>query len=154
MAYQGILAYFYDVIHPNSSVELDVCRWNQVVADVIWRGPVKEEYMGECRDYPAPGLSHKDNTPQNSQCHDCRILPVEETMTVHYTACKKPWECTIPTPRVPNKRNKAHTYRLQQLTNVSLKNSTGELPVACCSLPFPAPVPAPIPVITYHHHHS
>jgi len=120
MAYQGILAYFYDQLHPKSSVELDVCRWNQVIADVIWRGPNgPQEHVGECRDYPSPGVAHKDNTPTKGQCHDCRILPVDQTMTVHYTACKKPWECTIPTPRIPAARNKAHTYRLQELTNVT-----------------------------------
>ena len=25
--------------------------------------------------------------------HDCRVFPVEETYTVHYTACRKPWQC-------------------------------------------------------------
>jgi hypothetical protein len=89
MAYQGVLAYFYDVVYPGHHVELDVCRWNQVVADVIWRGPDGKDHMGECRDYPAPGVDFKANTPDKGQCEDCRILPLEETMTVHYTACKK-----------------------------------------------------------------
>jgi len=38
-AFQGVVAYFYGEIHQNSAVELDVCKWNQVAADVIWRGP-------------------------------------------------------------------------------------------------------------------
>ena len=25
--------------------------------------------------------------------HDCRVFPVEETYSVHYTACSKPWQC-------------------------------------------------------------
>lgn len=94
MAYQGVLAYFYDQMYPGHHVELDVCRWNQVVADVIWRGPDGMEYLNQCRDYPRDG-NFKKNTPNNGQCEDCRILPVEETMTVHYTACKKPWECKV-----------------------------------------------------------
>jgi hypothetical protein len=119
MAYQGVLAYFYDVVYPGHAVELDVCRWNQVVADVIWRGPEKEkEHYGQCRHYPALGPEHyAENTPENGQCEDCRILPLEETYTVHYTACKKPWECTVPNPRVP--RNKRDVHRLQELTNVT-----------------------------------
>jgi len=120
MAYQGVLAYFYDQIHPGHAVELDVCRYNQVVADVIWRGPQRmEEYHGQCRQYPPPGLiaTPKDNTPERGACYDCRVLPVQETYTVHYTACKKPWECQLPYPRIP--RNPAHAYRLRELTNVT-----------------------------------
>lgn len=118
MAYQGVLAYFYDVVYPGHSVELDVCHWNQVVADVIWRGPQRrDEFFGQCRDYPAPGLRFVENTPQHGKCHDCRILPVEETFTVHFTACKKPWDCTIPHPRVP--RNPMEQERLLELTNIT-----------------------------------
>ena len=118
MAYQGVLAYFYDVIHKGFHVELDVCRWNQVVADVIWRGPDGPDHLHQCRDYPHDG-DFEHNTPENGECEDCRILPVEETMTAHYTACKKPWECTVPYPRVPNARNRAHKYRLEELTNIT-----------------------------------
>jgi preprotein translocase subunit YajC len=116
MAYQGVLAYFYDVIYPGHHVELDVCRWNQVVADVIWRGPDRIELNGTCRDYPLDG-DFTANTPENGRCEDCRILPIEETMTVHYTACKKPWECAIPYPRKP--RNKEQEFRLSHLTNIT-----------------------------------
>ncbi|GAX14845.1 hypothetical protein FisN_29Lh053 [Fistulifera solaris] len=117
MAYQGVLAYFYDQIYPGHAVELDVCRWNQVVADVIWRGPDHMEYHGQCRQYPPAGVLHENNTPAKGLCQDCRTLPVEETYTVHYTACKKPWECLLPTPRNP--RDKRHVYRLKELTNVT-----------------------------------
>jgi hypothetical protein len=116
MAYQGVLAYYYDQIHPGHAVELDVCRWNQVVADVIWRGPERIEYNGTCRQYN-PDLVNaiRDNTPEQGQCQDCRSLPISEINTVHYTACKKPWDCVLPTPR--KTRNKADEYRLRELTN-------------------------------------
>jgi len=113
MAYQGVLAYFYDQIYPGFAVELDVCRWNQVVADVIYRGPEEPGMVGQCRQYPVDG-NFESNTPENGKCHDCRVLPVSETKTVHFTACKKPWECRLPYPRVPRERMKAHTYRLQE----------------------------------------
>lgn len=113
---QGVLAYFYDIIYPGHAVELDVCRWNQVVADVIWRGPNRMEHLGQCRQYPVSG-DFDNNRPENGQCEDCRTLPVEETYTVHYTACAKPWECRIPHPRVP--RNPKQAYRLRELTNVT-----------------------------------
>lgn len=118
MAYQGVLAYFYDQIHPEGSVELDVCRWNNVVADVIWRGPERPELIGTCRQYPVGDDSNFDtNLPELGHCEDCRVLPLEETMSVHFTACRKPWDCTVPKPRVPDKRNRDHFYRLQNLTN-------------------------------------
>jgi hypothetical protein len=119
MAYQGVLAYYYDIVDPGHSVELDVCRWNQVVADVIWRGPNRMEHEGQCRHYPEPGVDFANNRPELGQCEDCRVLPIEETSTVHYTACKKPWECEIPFPRVPNEKRKKHAYRLRELTNVT-----------------------------------
>lgn len=122
MAYQGALAYFYDVLYPGHHVELDVCRWNQVVADVVWRGPNGANHLHQCRDYPREGGDTPDyasNTLANGKCEDCRILPVNQTRTVHYTACHKPWECALPHPRIPGPARKAHTYRLQELTNVT-----------------------------------
>lgn len=114
MAYQGVVAYFYDRIHPGHSIELDVCRWNQVVADVIYRGPERPEMMGQCRQYNRKHVASRNNRPELGGCEDCRVLPVEETKTVHFTACKKPWDCTLPYPRVPGPKMKAHTYRLQE----------------------------------------
>lgn len=101
MAYQGVLAYFYDAVRPKTAVELNICRYNQVVADVIWRGPHKMEHHMQCRDYPLDG-----NFKENTQCEDCRVTPIELTKTAHYTACKKPWECHVPHPR----HSKVRTY--------------------------------------------
>jgi hypothetical protein len=120
MAYQGVLAYYYDVLFPNRHVELDVCRWNQVAADVIWRGPGKaadgNDHMHECRDYPRDSHNFTTNTLEHRACEDCRTTPIEETMTVHFTACRKPWECQLSKRRV---RRKDHEYRLQQITNAT-----------------------------------
>lgn len=112
MAYQGAVAFFYDHFRPNTAVELAVCRWNQVVADVIWRGPQKMEHHMQCREYPKDG-----NFEANTKCEDCRVTPIELVKTVHYTACKKPWECALPHPRVPHDKN--HVYRLSHLTNIT-----------------------------------
>jgi len=119
MAYQGVVAYYYDQLRPNSAVELNVCRWNQVAADVLWRGPErKEEHHLQCREYPK--LTLPDGTPDyasNTNCDDCRNTPIELVRTVHYTACKKPWECTMAHPRIP--RDKRQSYRLENLVNVT-----------------------------------
>jgi hypothetical protein len=112
MAYQGAVAFYYDHFRPNTAVELAVCRWNQVVADVIWRGPKRMEHHMQCREYPKDG-----NFQANTNCEDCRITPIDLVKTVHYTACKKPWECRLPHPRIP--KNEQETYRLSHLTNIT-----------------------------------
>ncbi|KAG7344636.1 hypothetical protein IV203_019032 [Nitzschia inconspicua] len=119
MAYQGAVAYFYDQLAPNTAVELDICIWNQVVADVIWRGPDgPRELLGHCREYPTQtGVTLEQNTPENGYCNDCRIVPVQDVKSAHYTACKKPWECTLPYPRKPKQKRKE--YKLNELTNVT-----------------------------------
>jgi hypothetical protein len=99
MHYQGIIAYFYDVLHNKGgnnshAVELDVCRWNQVTCDVMYRGKYPD-YGGKCLQYP-PNGDWKTNTPELGACHDCRRLPLSETMSVHFTACSKPWQCRLP----------------------------------------------------------
>lgn len=112
MAYQGVVAFFYDYYRPNTAVELAVCRWNQVVADVFWRGPQRMEHHMQCREYPKDG-----NHAANINCEDCRTTPIDLVKTVHYTACKKPWECALPHPRVP--KDKSQVYRLSHLTNIT-----------------------------------
>ena len=115
MAYQGAVAYLYDILYPNRAVALNPCVYNQVVADVIWRGPAAMQHSDQCRQYPRGGYVFENNTIEYGACQDCRIWPVEDTKTVHYTACKKPWECVDPKPR--RTRNKADVYRLSHLTN-------------------------------------
>lgn len=90
----GVVAYFYDHIHPGKGhgVELDVCVWNQVAHSVIYNGK-KEEWKGVCNQSPIYGGNISMNRPEFGACHDCRVMPVEETMTVHFTACSKPWQC-------------------------------------------------------------
>ena len=54
MAYQGAVAYLYDILYPNRAVALNPCVYNQVVADVIWRGPDAMQHSNQCRVYPKP----------------------------------------------------------------------------------------------------
>lgn len=120
MAYQGVVAYFYDQYKPNTAVELNACRWNQVVADVIWRGPTRMDLNGTCREYPKTIPQQPVSLKllqENTDCEDCRITPVDLVKTVHYTACKKPWECVVPYPR--QAKDSRQQYRLNHLTNVT-----------------------------------
>lgn len=115
MAYQGACAYMYDILYPDRAVPVNPCVYNQVVADVLWRGPAKMEHHLQCRHYPHRGYSFENNTLESGACQDCRIHPIDQTKSAHYTACKKPWECNDPKPRKP--RDPRHEYRLQHLTN-------------------------------------
>lgn len=120
MAYQGVVAYYYDQLRPNTAVELNICRWNQVAADVVFRGPERmDEHHLQCREHPRTTLAD-GKTPDyasNTQCEDCRNTPIALVRTAHYTACKKPWECKMAYPRVP--RDKRQSYRLENLVNVT-----------------------------------
>lgn len=94
MHFQGVVAYFYDQIDPGRGhgVELDVCKWNQIGHAVIYQGK-RKEWLGSCRQSPIYGGNMTTNRPEFGACHDCRIFPIEETMTAHFTACSKPWQC-------------------------------------------------------------
>lgn len=70
---QGICAYFYGMIHPKQGVELDRCKVNAMVDSPHFKS-------GKCRD-------------GRSTCEDCRLTPLEDVMSVHFTLCGKPWEC-------------------------------------------------------------
>lgn len=72
MAMQGLVAYYYDYIRPNTAVELNHCRHNHMGMDVRARG--------RCRN----GLA---------DCEDCMITDVDKIYSVHYTMCRKPWQC-------------------------------------------------------------
>jgi hypothetical protein len=53
----------------------------------------------------------------NTDCEDCRITPLELVKTVHYTACRKPWECSLPHP--PQENDPGYQYERDNLTNVT-----------------------------------
>lgn len=99
-------------------LSFQICFMNLVAHVSRFSINSKMEHAGECRQHPADG-NYERNRPELGACEDCRVLPIAETRTVHYTACKKPWQCTLPYPRIPGPAMKAHTYRLQQLTNVT-----------------------------------
>ena len=87
MAMQGVVAYFYDFVKPNYAVELNQCRHNHMGMDVKYRhNPnfqprrVKKEYIGGCRN----------TLPE---CEDCMTTNTSKIYSVHYTQCRKPWQC-------------------------------------------------------------
>lgn len=86
-AMQGLLAYYYDVFHPDEWIELNQCRHNHMGMDVRYRGPpsfkANSPMKGKCRD----------SRNSNDDCEDCMVTPIDSIYSIHYTQCRKPWNC-------------------------------------------------------------
>jgi len=87
-AMQGLVAYYYDFVRQNNAVELNQCRHNHMGMDILYRRGglnftpryVKPEVIGGCRS----GLDY---------CEDCMTTDFNKIYSVHYTMCRKPWQC-------------------------------------------------------------
>ncbi|CAB9523175.1 expressed unknown protein [Seminavis robusta] len=84
MAMQGLVAYYYDVVRPNTSLELNSCRFNHMGMDNLYRAhpnfKARSEWVGKCRS-------------TRPDCQDCTITNDTQIYNVHYTQCRKPWNC-------------------------------------------------------------
>lgn len=78
MTMQGVASYYYTQIRPGEHVELSKCLYNQMAG-----GP-----RSEATD-PSPGLC----LTGEDECEDCRLRPIEDVVTAHFTFCSKPWHC-------------------------------------------------------------
>ena len=80
MTFQGIMPYYYDVLHPGQAIELNRCVVNQMADNPRDQKTVNDVVHGNCRTGEA-------------DCEDCRSRPLEDILTTHYTLCQKPWLC-------------------------------------------------------------
>jgi hypothetical protein len=80
MTFQGIIPYYYNVLHPGQSIELNRCSYNQMCDNPRTGKTVNDQVQGDCRT-------------GESECQDCRAVPLESVVTVHFTLCQKPWSC-------------------------------------------------------------
>ena len=80
MTFQGIVPYFYDVLHPSEAVELNRCVYNQMCDNPKDKRTVNDIPQGTCR-------TNEDD------CEDCRNRALEDVVTTHFTLCQKPWLC-------------------------------------------------------------
>lgn len=82
---QGLMAYFYDHVRPDSWLELNQCRWNHMGMDVYFRSQPnfarRHPQVGQCRNN------------MGMECEDCQVTPIEKIYSIHYTQCRKPWNC-------------------------------------------------------------
>jgi hypothetical protein len=80
MTFQGLIPYYYDVLHENEAVELNRCIYNQMADNPKDKRTVNDIPQGKCRT-------------NQEECEDCRNRPMEEVVTCHFTLCQKPWLC-------------------------------------------------------------
>jgi hypothetical protein len=80
MTFQGIIPYYYDILHPGQAVELNRCVFNQMADNPKDKKTVDDIPQGTCRT-------------GEDECEDCRNRPVEDVVTAHFTLCQKPWLC-------------------------------------------------------------
>jgi hypothetical protein len=84
MAMQGLLAYTYDILFTDTWVELNQCRYNHMGMDVLYRAHPSfrpnHKKVGQCRN-------------NRDYCEDCMKTELSNIYNVHYTYCKKPWNC-------------------------------------------------------------
>jgi hypothetical protein len=73
--FQGLMPYYFHVLHPGRALELNWCVWN-VNNEVI------HDRSGECY-------------AQQENCENCRERPIEDTGLIHLTTCQKPWHCNF-----------------------------------------------------------
>jgi len=80
MTFQGIIPYYYDIIKPNTAIELNRCVYNAMADNPRDQKTVNNQVSGKCRD-------------GRLDCEDCRERDIDEVKTAHFTLCQKPWEC-------------------------------------------------------------
>lgn len=89
-AMQGLMAYYYDVVSPGTHLELDNCLFNHIGTHL----------MGERKRCK----TGRDDLP----CPDCTKTPLSDLYSIHYTACRKPWNCVA--EAIPGGRTKGASY--------------------------------------------
>jgi len=85
MAMQGLPAYYYDEIAPNTSVELNGCRYNHMGANIFY-----DNVPNFIRKYKSLHGKCRRNV---DGCEDCRKTDMSLIKNIHFTNCRKPWNC-------------------------------------------------------------
>ena len=84
MAMQGLIAFVYDEVLTSNWVELNQCRYNHMGMDVLYRKPPSFR-----ANHPKAGKCRNDL----DYCEDCMNTNVSLIYSIHYTQCRKPWQC-------------------------------------------------------------
>ena len=91
-AMQGLVAYYYDIIAPDTWVELNQCRYNHMGMDVRFN-PGGPGYRAGKKDGKSMNNICRNGHSSNI-CEDCmRTNVTRDVYNIHYTQCRKPWMC-------------------------------------------------------------
>jgi hypothetical protein len=82
MTIQGLLPYYFVMLHPGHTVELNWCIYNNMCSKPRKNSTSQDEANSLGRCYT-----------QQEDCEDCRKRPLEDIYSVHFTVCQKPWLC-------------------------------------------------------------
>lgn len=80
MTIQGLLPYYYNILHPGESVDLNHCVYNQMATTPRVAPDKSKGAKGTCRT-------------GEDDCEDCRNRPLNDIVSAHFTICQKPWFC-------------------------------------------------------------
>lgn len=69
---QGLIAFYYGHYHPGQAVELNRCIHNNMA------------------DNPRSNNRQCLSPTVNGECVDCRLQPMQDIYSVHFTFCQKP----------------------------------------------------------------
>ena len=103
MTIQGLLAYYFDTIDLEHSVELNRCRYNNIADNArtssfatnvkFPRGTL----LPFVRNASNPRYNFEDGNCRDGrmECEDvnCQRFPILKARILHYTYCKSPWKC-------------------------------------------------------------
>jgi hypothetical protein len=98
LTFQGLLPYYYEYVSPtneHNEIELDRCIYNQMADN-----PRKSTYKfprATPLDPKAMGFKDTDlcrDGRKDCSDTDCQRVYPRDTVTTHFTFCKKPWDCS------------------------------------------------------------
>jgi hypothetical protein len=76
VTFQGLVPYYFQILHPGRALALNWCVWNSIA----------EHHLDS---------ENKCNSRQDP-CENCRLRPIEKMGLIHFVVCAKPWECFFP----------------------------------------------------------
>jgi hypothetical protein len=92
--FQGLMPYYFSILNPGHSIELNCCQYNGMNTRPYWPNPDED-----------PALSRRCLT-NREKCEDCRDRTFNRLSSFHFTICKKPWRCADPLVPAPGQDDK------------------------------------------------
>jgi hypothetical protein len=99
--FQGLVPYYFFILNPGHSIELNGCQYNNMNTRPIW----PDQDPGTINVTSGRCLNDRD------ECEDCRDRTFDRLSSFHFTVCKKPWRCSDPLVPSPGQDYKQRLCR-------------------------------------------